>query len=123
MSKRATTQPHHSVTIEEPARTRIKQLMEQLMANPKPMDLNSIGIEAIITVIEQRINSHRTGGYIGSRGMAEQIYRAVTLALWSSRPCTITDEQLQFVESITDQIIHETQRPPVHQRSGGESCK
>ena len=90
-------------------RTRIKQVM----AAVSPPDINGIAIEAIITVIKQRINSHRPGGYYGAREMAEEIYRGVRIALWSSQPCNTTDEQLQFVEKITDQIIREMNRAAV----------
>jgi hypothetical protein len=81
------------------------------MAETPNPDVNAIAVEAIVTSIERRINSHRPGGYIGSRGMAREIYRGVNLALWSVMPCNITDAQLQFIDSITDQIMIEMKRP------------
>ena len=81
--------------------------IEQLMAVVPPLSRSEIAQRAIITVIEQRINSHRPGGYIGSREMAEQIYRGVQIAFWGSGFGSVTDEQLRFVEDITDQIMRE----------------
>ena len=89
--------------------SRIKQLMAEIPNS----DANSIAVQAIITSIERRINSHRPGGYIGSREMATDIYRGASVAFWSSQPCNLTDEQLQFIDSITDQIMIEFKRHAV----------
>ena len=89
--------------------SRIKQLMAEIPNS----DANSIAVQAIITSIERRINSHRPGGYIGSREMVTDIYRGASVAFWSSQPCNLTDEQLQFIDSITDQIMIEFKRHAV----------
>ena len=89
--------------------SRIKQLMAEIPNS----DANSIAVQAIITSIERRINSHRPGGYIGSGEMATDIYRGVRLAFLNYQPCNLTDEQLQFTDSITDQIMIEFKRHAV----------
>ena len=89
--------------------SRIKQLMAEITNT----DANPIAVQAIITSVERRINSHRPGGYIGSRKMAIDIFRGAIVAFWSSQPCDLTDEQLQFIDSITDQIMIEFKRHAV----------
>ena len=87
--------------------------IKQLMAEITNTDANPIAVQAIITSIERRINSHQPGGYIRSGEMARVIFRGASVAFWSSQPCNLTDEQLQFIDSITDQIMIEFKRHAV----------